>query len=318
MNEARPFYHAAGALTLGSRLRALTATLTDDATAIYDLYQIGLDPRWFPVFLLLSRSGPRAISEIAGEIGHSHASVSQIVKAMRARGIVAVTDCRDDGRRRLVELSATGRELLARAEPQIEDVASAADELLEGMEHDLWAALGELEERLRAKSLNTRVRERYAARVRERIRIDDLTPADAEVFAQLNFAWIERYFEIEPSDRAVLEDPVGGILDRGGNILLARLGDRVLGTVALLRHGDGLELAKMAVDPSAQGLGIGERLGHAAIARARELGATHVYLESNRRLRPAMRLYDKLGFREIAGEPSPYARCDIQMRLELE
>ncbi|MEE8062491.1 MAG: GNAT family N-acetyltransferase, partial [Gemmatimonadales bacterium] len=77
--------------------------------------------------------------------------------------------------------------------------------------------------------------------------------------------------------------------------------------------GDRYELAKMAVSPEAQGKGIGWLLGQAVLDRARELGATTVYLESNTVLEPAIALYRKLGFKRVTGAPSPYARCNIQM-----
>jgi hypothetical protein len=47
------------------------------------------------------------------------------------------------------------------------------------------------------------------------------------------------------------------------------------------------------------------------------LQADRVYLESNTILEPAIRLYRKLGFDEFVGEPSPYARCNIQMVLDV-
>jgi GNAT superfamily N-acetyltransferase len=80
----------------------------------------------------------------------------------------------------------------------------------------------------------------------------------------------------------------------------------------------GFELAKMAVAPGAKGKGIGLLLGQACIDKARALGAGRVYLESNTKLRPAISLYHKLGFRKIAGPPSPYERCNIQMELRLD
>jgi ribosomal protein S18 acetylase RimI-like enzyme len=73
----------------------------------------------------------------------------------------------------------------------------------------------------------------------------------------------------------------------------------------------------MGVSPKTQGLGIGYLLGRACIEKARALGARRVYLESNTRLKPAINLYHKLGFRKVAGPPSPYERCDIQMELVL-
>lgn len=58
-------------------------------------------------------------------------------------------------------------------------------------------------------------------------------------------------------------------------------------------------------------------VGQAAIVKARELGAKKIYLESNTILEPAIRLYQKLGFQKIVGQPSLYERCNMQMELQL-
>src|ERR1700733_11451930 len=48
------FYDRTGKLALGSRLRRLSEQMTEQAHAIYDLYQVPLQPKWFPVFYSLS------------------------------------------------------------------------------------------------------------------------------------------------------------------------------------------------------------------------------------------------------------------------
>ena len=144
---------------------------------------------------------------------------------------------------------------------------------------------------------------------------------DARAFWSLNAAWITAEFSLEAEDRKVLGDPQGVIIDPGGDILMAVDADRRLGCVALMWHGaDTLEVAKMTVDESQRGTGLGRRLLAAALDRAAEMGAVHVYLESGRKLTPAISLYRSMGFRELAddeGDPSPYARCDIRMMLDL-
>ncbi len=79
------------------------------------------------------------------------------------------------------------------------------------------------------------------------------------------------------------------------------------------------ELAKMAVSPKAQGKGVGWLLGKAIVEKAKSLGAKKLYLESNTILTPAINLYLKMGFKKIAGypTPSPYERSNIQMELDL-
>jgi ribosomal protein S18 acetylase RimI-like enzyme len=150
------------------------------------------------------------------------------------------------------------------------------------------------------------------------VQIVDYTPAYAPAFRALNEGWIQTYFTLEATDREMLGDPERFILQRGGAIFVALRTGEPVGVCALAPHGDDvLELAKMAVAPSAQGLGIGEKLARAALERARALGARRVFLESNTRLGPAIALYRKLGFREVPMEASPYQRVDIQMVLVL-
>src|SRR5579872_3349245 len=73
------FYDRTGKMALGSRLRRLSEQMTEQAAAIYDLYQVDLHPKWFPVFYSLSPTEEKSITDIAREIGHTHPSVSQIV-----------------------------------------------------------------------------------------------------------------------------------------------------------------------------------------------------------------------------------------------
>lgn len=152
--------------------------------------------------------------------------------------------------------------------------------------------------------------------------IDDLrTPADADAFRTLNEAWITRFFALEDADRAILGDPAGRIIEPGGAVFVARLGDEVVGCVGIAPEGEGVfELVKMAVSAVHQGHGTGRRLIRAAIDRARALGAQRITLETNSALASAVHLYETSGFRHLTAEerhPSPYARADVAMVLDL-
>ncbi len=125
---------------------------------------------------------------------------------------------------------------------------------------------------------------------------------------------------MEESDYKALDHPEEYILNRGGKILVALYYDEPLGVCALIKMNDSeydFEMAKMAVSPKAQGKSIGTMLGKAVIEKAKELGASKLYLESNTVLKPAINLYYKLGFEKITGRPTPYERCNIQMELNL-
>lgn len=152
----------------------------------------------------------------------------------------------------------------------------------------------------------------------DRPRIVDFSPDCEAAFRQLNLEWLEKYFVVEDIDRRTLARP-RQIIEQGGAILFARLGNDVVGTVALKYQGDGVyELTKMAVTADHQGAGIGRALMGAALERYDQLGGKTLYLETNSRLTPAIRLYESAGFvREPHPAPSDYARSDTYMVYRL-
>lgn len=153
------------------------------------------------------------------------------------------------------------------------------------------------------------------------VSIREFRPGDEIAFRTLNEEWIERYFQIEPAEAVILANPQGTILDPGGKIFFAVVEQRCVGCCALRRmNDDELEVAKMAVTPAYQGAGIGRKLLHAVIEAGRALGARRLYLETNHRLTPAIRLYESFGFRHLSPDeitPSPYQRADVYMELRL-
>lgn len=148
------------------------------------------------------------------------------------------------------------------------------------------------------------------------------TPEEAWAFKTLNEEWITRIFAIEEADRIILDYPLENIVNRGGDVLIARTGDSIIGCVALVPTGASVfELSKMCVTSEAQGRGYGRRMIHAAISRARELGATLLFLGSSTKLPNAVHLYESVGFKHVPVEqivPMPYVRADIFMELELK
>lgn len=151
------------------------------------------------------------------------------------------------------------------------------------------------------------------------VKIREFQPGDEPSFRQLNEEWITRYFRIEAKEKQILADPKGTILDAGGKIFLATADDRCVGCCALRRIGyREYEVAKMAVTPAFQGMGVGRKLLVAVVEAGRSLGARRLYLETNHILTPAIRLYESVGFTHIPPlriTPSEYARADVYMEL---
>ncbi len=159
--------------------------------------------------------------------------------------------------------------------------------------------------------------------------VREFVAGDEAAFRRLNEEWITRYFKLEPKDEVLFANPRETVMARGGRIFFAvRVGgdgEEVIGCCALLAMGVGddgaiaeFEVAKMAVTASAQGLGIGRLLLERVVAEAREMGASRLFLETNSALKPAIRLYESVGFthvpRERVGMPT-YARVDVVMEM---
>ena len=133
-------------------------------------------------------------------------------------------------------------------------------------------------------------------------------------FRALNEAWLKKFFSIEPKDVEVLGDPDTFIIQKGGHIYFAKLGNEIVGTFALIPEGKGVyELGKMAVKEEYQGRSIGNKLLQHCLVQARVLGASKVILYSNTILGPAIHLYQKWGFEEVPLGASDYKRSNIKM-----
>ena len=316
------FFRKTGQMAIGSRLRMLTDKVTADAAGLYELYHVELRPKWFPVFFALAEGAEKPVTAIAKEIGHTHPSVSNILKEMKQAGLVHFKTSKRDARQTVVSLTPKGRSMTATVHLLLEDVARAVKQMEEDSDHDLWAALQDWEGLLSAKSLLQRVTDIKEQREASEIEIvsfnDEL---HHEAFRALNEEWIRDLFGVvEEGDYYEFDHPVENIIQQGGHIFIALLRGKPVGTFAMMRckNPNDYELVKFAVSPEVQGQGIGRRLIEACIAYARRTGGYRLFLESNHKCAAAVHLYKRYGFRHIKVEHPAFARCDIQMELELQ
>lgn len=154
---------------------------------------------------------------------------------------------------------------------------------------------------------------------KKQIAVRTYKPEYLNQFALLNYRWIETHFKVEQADINQLTNPQKYILDHGGEIFFILENQEVVGTCAMVPHGDhGYELAKMAVAPAAKGRGYGDLLMQTALDWAKQKNAEEVILLSNTILEPAITLYRKHGFIVTQLGPHPdYERCNIEMRFQI-
>ena len=146
------------------------------------------------------------------------------------------------------------------------------------------------------------------------------SPEHREAFFELNRAWLEASFLIEPYDLKVLKHPEEMVLDQGGAIYFGLLDGEAVATFALTPQEPGVvELNKMAVRKDCQGMGIGQHLMYFMMSECKAQGVRVVELYSHTKLESALHIYRKFGFTDVAlSEDCVYDRANVRMRLSLE
>lgn len=153
----------------------------------------------------------------------------------------------------------------------------------------------------------------------ERIAIITYEAAHQPYFEKFNRKWIEELFIMEPVDEFVVTNPDIAILSAGGAILMGVYDGTIAGTVAL-RKVDNVtyEFTKMAVDEPFRRKGIAEALSYASFEKAVLLGAQNIILYSNTKNAEAIKLYEKLGFKQVEVEKGIYERANVKMIISVE
>ena len=123
------------------------------------------------------------------------------------------------------------------------------------------------------------------------MRIHHDHPGHVPDFVRLVEAWLgASAWGLEDADHRLLRDPLR-IVREGGSLLSLARGDEEVGVCTLFRDGaDRVQLARMTVAEAERGQGHGERLLVAALDRARQMGASSVYLLTNTALGAAVQL----------------------------
>ncbi len=311
-----------GELGLATRLRRLADTLQKDVTDIYA--ELGLDFRasWFLLLIAMRKHHITTATSLGNELGLSHQAISKTAKPLIQRGLVTESIDPADSRHRLLSLTRDGQDLCQHLDGVWEEIRLANRELLDETGGVFLGDLEHLEAALTKNSIAARIRQRLNLSEIDPVQIVDYRPTYKKHFRRLNEIWLDDQFAPEGRDRRLLDDPNGQIIRRGGAVIFALVEQAVAGTCALIKHRNGpWELAKMAVDPSFQHRGLGERLATDVIERARLSGADRLWLRTSPLLKPASRLYRRLGFSRVKRHPftdTVYCRDTYPMVLNLD
>lgn len=305
-------------LGLGTRMRRLIEAMSAGMERLYD--ELGVDFRtgsFYAVYAVVTR-GPLTINEIVALSGFSQSAVSQTIKRLVTAGYLE-TLATADGRQKLVALSKDGERLVEKMRPAWDAMEAVVKDGIAESGVDFMAGLAGIEAAFERQCVYDRLQEKLAATpAPPRFTVENYDARWRQAFYDHNARWLEEYFEVEPVDVAVMSDPEGTILAKGGEIFFAVAEGEALGTVALKMTEPGIfELTKLGVDPNMQQGGMGRALCEKVIERFIARGGKTLYLETNTKLAPAINLYKKLDFVEKPNPyDSPYERSNYYMEWE--
>lgn len=309
-----------GELAIGSRLKRLSDYTMSEGEAIYKSYGLDFDPKCFPVYYALSENEKMGIMELAETLRLSHPAIIKLAKALEKKGYITSFKDEKDRRKRWLKLSEAGRAILPQMQLVWKDIAQSLSSMMGQHEHHILQAVMATEGSFTETSFLKRVKTVRNQRLLNEIEILDYQPQYLSYYQDINYAWIEKYFKIEQPDIDSLQNPERDIINKGGAVIFARYEGQIAGTVALKKYDDStFELIKMGVNEAYLGKQIGKKLGLACIEKAKALGCKLLFLESNKSLKPALGLYQTLGFKEVkmSGSVSDYERANIRMEMNL-
>jgi GNAT superfamily N-acetyltransferase len=144
------------------------------------------------------------------------------------------------------------------------------------------------------------------------------SPVAQQLIAAVQAEYVVRYGgpDEAPIDATEFQPP-------NGLFLVGYVGTEAVATGGLRRHDDGsadggeaaVELKRMYVVPEARGKGLSRMMLAALEARAREMGATRIVLETGNRQPEAVSLYETSGYTRIEGFGF-YAEAPLSISFE--
>ena len=151
--------------------------------------------------------------------------------------------------------------------------------------------------------------------------IIEYTPELKPCFVEFNSRWIlDNFGFLEEDDHEVfdrLEDHIAG-----GAMVFFALKDGMVAACCMIRPLPGepdntWEFCKLGASSSIPHPGVGKQLLRHAVEYAGARGAGRIYIISNRKLKPALHIYESFGFSEIPVENNHYVRGDIAMEYRI-
>lgn len=256
------------------------------------------------VLFEIGAAGGTDLRELRCRLGLDSGYLSRLLRSLEGQGMVVSRPKPEDGRVRVVELTAEGAEEFRAYDTLSDELARSMLAGLGVAQRDrLVAAMREVERLIRLAAVE--------------IAVEPPDSADARACLSSYIAELAMRFDagFDPANGNALSD--AEMRPPAGHLLLARLDGEAVGCGALKRLDDETaEVKRVWIAPPQRGCGLAGKLIDRLETLARELGFRTVRLDTNRSLTEAHALYRKLGYREIGRyNDNPYAHHWFEKRL---
>jgi DNA-binding MarR family transcriptional regulator len=301
------------------RLKRITDGISRDVLSRYRECCFDAEPAWLPILLLLKENELCSVQDIASSLGISHPATVQFIQKMEKRNVIQHSSHKSDKRKKMIGLTNHGLDIIEKIVPVQKEIEAAFQRLNNDTKIDLITTLDKIEESISQRSFYKRIIDSYKEKAIKDVEILSYNKSLNKIFKELNYEWLQKYFEIEEIDKRILNDPEKEIIKKGGEIFFARINGEIVGTCAAIKTDKKTyELAKMAVTEKARGKQAGRKLALAVIGFAWSKKTKYVTLLTSNKLAEAVNLYKSLGFETDPNyKDTTYKRKVFKMVMEL-
>lgn len=263
----------------------------------------------------LSHRGSTTAAELAADLTLDPGYLSRVLRAFGRKRLVARKRHPDDGRQRVVTLTAAGRAAVATLDRSADDeVAGLIAHLSSNDQNALIAAMKSIERLLvpSASATSSKLEASpYRLRQPEPGDLGWILHRHGALYAR-EYGWDWRF---EGLAAEVLSDFVANFVPSRERCWIAERDHVVVGSVFVVQQSASVaRLRLLYVEPSARGQGLGRALVNECIQFARRVGYQQLTLWTNSVLTSARRIYESEGF--VLKETGLHDRFGVELTGE--
>jgi DNA-binding MarR family transcriptional regulator/GNAT superfamily N-acetyltransferase len=249
------------------------------------------------LFELAHREFPTA-AEIASALSLDRGYLSRTLRSFKRRGLISTRASREDRRRTLLSLTPAGRRAFAPLDRGARELmAGLLQPLSDTGQRRLLAAMHDIQATLGQATVADR--EPFTLRAHRPGDMGWVVQRHGEIYCQ-EYGWDSRF---EALVARVAADFIDNFDPARERCWIAERNGEPVGSIFIVAKSKTVaKLRLLLVEPSARGLGIGERLVDEVIAFGRQVGYKKIFLWTQSDLASARRIYDAKGFRLVAEE----------------